>query len=300
MRAIVEGPRVANEDTEKLLVTIAVVAMGEMGSSIARRLVDRGARVLTSLEGRSAASAERAKAAGVETLSDAELIEQAQVFLSIVPPSLAAATAERFVSRIEHAAGKPAFIDCNAISPQTLHAIATPFLQRGLTFIDASIIGMPPKEGYSPRIYMSGPIAGEADTLNALGLEVRVISTALGDASTVKMAYAGITKGFQALAASMALGAARAGAAECFVDELRDSQPQLYAWLLKMLPSMYAKAYRWDGEMREIAKFLEPERGASEMLAGAAALYQHIAEEHRIGPQSEIISILDRFVKKSV
>ena len=113
------------------------------------------------------------------------------------------------------------------------------------------------------------------------------------------MAYAGITKGFQAIGVSMALGAARAGAAECFVAELRDSQPQLYAWLSKMLPAMYAKAYRWDDEMREIAKFLEPECGSVDMLTGAANLYLHVAEENRAGPQSEILSVLDRFVKQT-
>src|SRR5690606_38988502 len=128
-------------------------------------------------------------------------------------------------------------------------------------------------------------------------LDTRVLSDALGDASALKMAYAGITKGFQALGTSMALGAARNGAAESFVAELEASQPQLHAWLSKQLPSMYAKAYRWDGEMREIAKFLQPEEGASQMLSGAATLYEHVAEDNRTGPQSEIISILDRFTK---
>lgn len=280
------------------MVTIAVVAMGEMGSGVARRLVERGARVLTSLEGRSKLSIDRAKAAGVAVSSDVELIDQAEIFLSIVPPSSAAATAQRFLPLIEQAANKPTFIDCNAVAPQTLHAMSERFLQRGLSFGDASIIGMAPRpDGYSPRIYMSGPISGEAAVLNSLGLEIRVISESLGDASALKMAYAGITKGFQAIGAAMALGAARAGAAECFVAELRDTQPALYAWLTKMIPVMYAKAYRWDDEMLEIAKFLEPERGAADMLMGAARLYRHVAEDNRIGPQSEIISILDRFVK---
>jgi hypothetical protein len=146
---------------------------------------------------------------------------------------------------------------------------------------------------------MSGPIAEEAKGLAALGLETRVISGNLGDASALKMAYAGITKGFQALGTSMALGAARAGALESFMAELRDSQKELYAWLCRMLPVMYAKAYRWDDEMREISKFLEPEQGAAGMLSGAATLYQHVADDNRAGPQSEIISTLDRFVGKT-
>lgn len=279
------------------MTVIAVVAMGEMGAGVAARLVERGARVLTSLAGRSSASEGRAKAAGVSIVDDAALIAEAEMLLSIVPPSVASATAERFLPLIEKAARKPVFIDCNAIAPQTLNVIAETFTAKKLPFIDASIIGAAPKpDGSSPRLYMSGPITSEADTLKQLGLDARVLSATLGDASALKMSYAGITKGFQALGASMVLGAGRNGAAESFVEELKASQPQLFAWLSRQLPSMYDKAYRWDGEMREIAKFLLPEQGASEMLTGAANLYEHIAADNRVGPQSEIISTLNRFV----
>lgn len=276
---------------------IAVVAMGEMGSGFAQRLNERGARVLTSLAGRSAASEKRAKAAGAILADDAGLIAEADMLLSIVPPAAAGATAERFLPLIEKAARKPVYIDCNAIAPQTLAEIAKLFAAKNLPFIDGSIIGAAPKpDGSSPRLYMSGPIKDEAETLKQLGIDTRVLSTTLGDASTLKMSYAGITKGFQALGASMALGAGRNGAAESLVAELKFSQPQLYGWLSKSMPTMYDKAYRWDGEMKEISKFLLPEQGAARMLAGAAELYEHIAEDNRAGPQSEIISLLNRFV----
>lgn len=279
------------------MTTIAVVAMGEMGAGVAARLTERGARVLTSLDGRGEQSAKRAAEAGVRVVDDAGLIAEAEMFLSIVPPSVAGATAERFLPLIEKTASKPVYVDCNAIAPQTLKAIAKMFADRGLPFLDASIIGAAPKrDGSSPRFYMSGPISGEADALKRLGLDTRALSTTLGDASTLKMSYAGITKGFQALGSAMALGSGRNGAMPSLIEELKFSQPQLYGWLCRMLPSMYDKAYRWDGEMREIAKFLLPEKGASNMLTGAADLYEHIADDNRAGPQSEIISTLNRFI----
>lgn len=282
------------------MTTIAVIAMGEMGAGIAGRLVENGVRVLTSLEGRSAASLGRAKAAGVEILSDAEMIEQVELVLSIVPPAVAGATAQRFLPLIKRFGGRQTFLDCNAIAPQTLLALSKPFVDQGLRFGDASIIGSSPKIGRtSPRFYMSGFVAQEADLLRSFGLDTRFLSDRLGDASALKMAYAGITKGFQAIGAAMALGAARNGATASLIDELRESQPGLYAWLSKQLPMMYSKAYRWDGEMREIAKFLEPERGAVGMLTGAADLYDHIAADYREGPQAEIISTLDRFATPS-
>ncbi len=283
-----------------MALTVAVLAMGEMGAGVAGRLIERGAQVLTSLAGRSEASAARAKAAGVEVVQEAELVERADMLLSIVPPSAAAATAGKFLPLVEASSRKPLFIDANAIAPSTLHAVAQPYLDRGLRFGDASIIGLAPRPGYTPRVYISGPVEAAARDLEALGLETRLISDKLGDASALKMAYGGVTKGLQAIGTAMALGAARAGVGSALVEELSDTQPQVYAWLCKTLPLMYAKAYRWDDEMLEISRFLEPERGAADMLSGAAALYRHVAEDHRAGANSEIIPILDHFVRRPV
>ncbi|HEY3813460.1 MAG TPA: DUF1932 domain-containing protein [Caulobacteraceae bacterium] len=280
------------------MVTIAVVAMGEMGSGVAGRLVERGARVVTSLAGRSGASAERAKAAGVEVIDDQAVANEADLFLSIVPPAAAAETAERFRPLIAASPKKPLYIDCNATAPQTLKAIAEPWLAQGLTFGDGSIIGWAPKpDGYSPKFYLSGPIAEAAETLKGLGIDTRPMSANLGDASGIKMAYAAITKGMQAIGAAAAIGAARAGAGDAFLEEIKETQPQIYAWLARMLPVMARKAYRWDDEMQQIARFMDPEAGGVQMFEGAAALYRHIGEENNTGPDAEMIAIIDRFVK---
>jgi putative dehydrogenase len=279
------------------MTTIAVIAMGEMGASVARRLVDKGAEVLTSLAGRSPASAERARLAGAVSTDDRTLIAESDMLLSIVPPSSAAATAARFLPLIEQAGRKPVYIDCNATAPQTLLAMSGDFAKRGLRFIDGTIIGPAPKpDGSSPRLYMSGTIADEAEILQRLGLDVRVLSSDLGDASALKMSYAGMTKGFQALASSMVLAARRSGATSALVSEMMTSQPQLYGWLKKQLPVMYDKAYRWDGEMHEVAKFLLPQQAASDMLSGAAEVFQLIAADQSTGAESEIIATLNGFV----
>ena len=114
------------------MTIVAVVATGEMGAGVAARLVERGARVLTSLDGRGEASANRAAAAGVQVTNDAGLIAEAEMFLSIVPPNVAGTTAERFLPLIEKAARKPVYVDCNAIAPQTLKTIAKMFHRQGV------------------------------------------------------------------------------------------------------------------------------------------------------------------------
>ena len=68
--------------------TIAVIGTGEMGAAVAHQMLSKGARVLTTLKGRSAAaSAERVRLAGIEVVDDDDAIAlEAGFLLSIVPP----------------------------------------------------------------------------------------------------------------------------------------------------------------------------------------------------------------------
>ena len=278
-------------------VTIAVIAMGEMGSGVAARLVEQGARVRTSLEGRSAASALRAKAAGVEIApDDAALVAGADFVLSIVPPARAGELAERLLAPIRDAGGRAVYVDCNAIAPQTVTAIAAPFQAAALAFVDAGIIGGPPDpSGYNPRIYASGPQAPEFARLTGLGLDIPVLSDRIGDASALKMAYAGTTKGAHAVMIAMMLGAARAGVAQAFAAEMKSSQAGRLEAAVRQAPVVLRKAYRWDGEMEEIAKFLLPETGGATLFHGAAELYRRLAEDVGAGPDSERLMLLKGF-----
>ena len=280
-----------------MTVTVAVIAMGEMGAGVAGRLVSRGARVLTNLEGRSPASAERAAEAGVQLVKDDDaLVADADLVLSIVPPARARELAERLLPALRRAEPKPVYADCNAVAPQTVLAIAQPFLDGDLPFVDAGILGGPPTPaGYNPRIYASGAAATALARLNAYGLDVRPFSETLGDASALKMAFAGCTKGSTAVAISMMLGAARAGVAETLWKEIEADRPGLLGGAVRQLPMVYKKAYRWDGEMEEIARFLNPETGGEQIFQGAADLYRAIAGDFAEGPEGERMALLARF-----
>ena len=72
-----------------------------------------------------------------------------------------------------------------------------------------------------PRFYASGPAAPRFATLRHYGLDVRVLDGAMSAASALKMSYAGITKGTQAIGAAMMLAATRAGSADALFAELQ-------------------------------------------------------------------------------
>jgi putative dehydrogenase len=274
---------------------VAIIAPGNMGAGVARRLTENKVTVLTALAGRSAASAERARAAGMIAASERELAD-ADFFLSIVPPGEALALARRLAPVLTAANRKPIYVECNAVSPQTMLQIADVIGKTGCSFVAAGIIGPPPKPGSSnTKIYASGPAAADFARLNDYGLIVRVLDGELTAAHALKMSYAGITKGFTALGAAMMLAASRAGSAEALKAELAESQQALLGWLTRQTPNMYSKAYRWVAELDEISSFVGADHPEHEMLSAAARLYERMAADFA-GDKQEI-GELDRFLK---
>src|ERR1700758_5232324 len=264
------------------MAVIAVIAQGTMGSGVGRRLRESGAEVRTLLSGRSPASAERARAAGMVAAADQRaLLEAADFFLSILPPGEADPLARHLAPTLSALDRKPVYLDCNAVSPQTAIRIGEIIAPTGAHFVDAGIIGGPPRAGYEgPSIYASGEHVREALPLRDWGIDLRAIDGPIGAASGVKMSYAGITKGTTAIAAAMLLGAARFGCAEALIAELSDSQPQMLARMRNSIPGMYDKAYRWVTEMEEISDFLEQNPPSRDMYPAIARLYDYIAAAH--------------------
>ena len=273
--------------------TVAVIAPGNMGAAVGARLVQQGLEVLTSLEGRGAASAERAAAAGMRPVADAE-IAQADFLLSIVPPGQALPLAERLSPALDAGNHKPLYVECNAVSPATVRRIAEVVAETGCPFADAGIIGPPPKVGDAgPRFYVSGREARQVEALGGYGLDVRAMDGEAGDASALKMSYGGLTKGLTALGSALVLGAHRAGVSDALHAELAASQPALLAYLTRSVPAMFSKAYRWVAEMEEIASFLG-EDAERDMYEGTAALYERLASDFD-GSKTEIDTLAKFF-----
>ena len=280
-----------------MLPIVAVIAPGMMGSAVAKRLTSSGLEVRTLLSGRSAATAARAGAAGMRDAS-VEQIAAADFILSIVPPGQALGLAEQLAPALRAASRRPIYVDCNAVSPETVLRIEGVVRETGAAFVDGGIIGPPPEpDSGKTRIYLSGPDAGTVARLSAFGLSMPVQPGPVGAASAMKMSYAGITKGFTALGAAMMLAATRAGTADALTAEMEVSQPTLLKWLTAQMPKMHGKAYRWVAEMEEIAAFVGADRPGSGFYEAAARLYEGIAADFE-GPRIETAR-LDAFCDKA-
>jgi 3-hydroxyisobutyrate dehydrogenase-like beta-hydroxyacid dehydrogenase len=262
-----------------LVSTIAIIAPGAMGSAIGRRLTEHGARVLTSIEGRSEPTIMRAREAGMIPVAAADLAA-ADLILSITPPAASLGVAEGLAPLLRQSRSKPVYIDFNAINPETMREVSAALAETGCEILDGAIIGSPPRpERDGPTLYVSNDPHHRADCLAALGLKLRHIDGPLGAASALKMVYAGINKGSIAIGTAMLLASARAGCAQGLRQELSESRPDVLARFAQAIPDMYAKAYRWVAEMREIAAFLGPNDPAAELFEAAARIFARMAED---------------------
>jgi 3-hydroxyisobutyrate dehydrogenase-like beta-hydroxyacid dehydrogenase len=270
---------------------VAVIAPGAMGAAVGKRLADNGLKVLTSLKGRSAETQARAKSAGMRDAGDEE-IARSDFILSILPPGDALGLAQHFVPVLMASNAKPVYVDCNAINPNTVQKVAAVIAPTGCAFADSGIIGQPPKPGDAgPRFYASGPAAARFASLRDYGLDIRVLNGAMSAASALKMSYAGITKGTQAIGAAMMLAATRAGNADDLFAELQGSQKEMLAWFRRSLSMMPPKAYRWIAEMQEIAGFVGDDPAAHELYQGAAHFYEAIAEDFEGGKKKDTAAL---------
>ena len=264
---------------------VAIVAAGNMGAGIARRLVENDITVLTLLNGRSPATQERATAAGMKP-SSLDAVMEADLLLSILPPANALSFAEQTAFALKSAKSKPVFVDCNAISPATVRHIHAVISATGAEFVDAGIIGFPPEptgkatvEGKEPHIYASGEAAAKLAVLNTYGLDVRVLNGPIGAASALKMSYAGISKGTIAIVSAMILAAERAGCADALRQELGESEAALLKNMSIRTPRAFSKFWRWVAEMEEIASFAREDQAAHDAWMAISAFYDRLSAD---------------------
>ncbi len=246
--------------------TIGILHPGDMGSVVGACAVAAGARVLWASEGRSAGSRERATAAGLEdTGTVAALVAASDVILSVCPPHAALDLARDVAGR--RFAGL--FVDANAVAPATARAIGAAVEASGATFVDGGLIGPPPRNAGSTRLYLSGREAKRAAALfEPSALEAIAIGDGAGAASALKMAYAAYTKGSSALLMAIRALAASEGVDDSLLAEWRRSQPDL---------PKRSESARFAGEMEEIAATFAAAGLPGGFHEAAAVIYERLS-----------------------
>jgi len=226
------------------LGTVGLLHPGEMGAAVGAVLRGQGTRVVWASDGRSEETRARAEAAGLEDVGSVAEVARSDVVFSICPPHAALE-----VARSLHAFSG-VFVDANAVSPATAAQVE----QVVGEFVDGGIVGPPPREAGTTRLYLSGTQAESvAGLFRGSALEARVVP----NASALKMAYAAWTKGTAAMLLAIRELARREGVEEALLEEWDLSQPELPDRHARAERSAQTKGWRWVGEMEEIAASFE-------------------------------------------
>jgi len=235
--------------------TVALFHPGNMGATIGAAAATSGARVICASEQRSKVTQERARQAGlVDVESLANAVMQSDIVLSVCPPHAAVELA-RTVAKQNF---RGIYVDANAISRATAERIGDIVTQGGASFVDGGIIGAPVKKAGTTRLYLSGARAAEvADLFSQSMLNAKTIGATPGAASALKVAYAAWTKCTDALVLAICALAAHEGVDQALLDEWRISQPDLERKSNRAAAVAAPKAWRYVGEMEEIAATFE-------------------------------------------
>jgi 3-hydroxyisobutyrate dehydrogenase-like beta-hydroxyacid dehydrogenase len=256
---------------------VAVIGTGDMGAAVGAALVRAGFRVITDSSHRSALSRARATRAGMLDVGSLEaVVGDAELLLSIVPPASAFGFARQVAAALRATRARITFADCNAVSPETVRAIAALFEQDG--FVDAGIIGRGPGPGGErTRFYVSGAARRALLDLDLAEIALVDLGPRVGDASALKMAYAALNKGTDALHAGLLLAALRLGVLKPLLQECEASQAEALARMKARVPFLGATAARFTGEMAEIAKTFAAVGVTADFHRGAEWVYALIA-----------------------
>jgi 3-hydroxyisobutyrate dehydrogenase-like beta-hydroxyacid dehydrogenase len=258
--------------------TIGLMTPGDMGQALALQIKARGLAVCTALQGRSERSRALALDAGLTDLGTlARLLAECDAVLSVMNPGAALEFARAAAQALRDGGHRTLFVDCNAVAPGTAHEIARLIEGAGGRFLDACIIGPPPRGEAKTNLYVSGQGAADLEVLAGPQLAVRLVSDRIGDASALKMCFGALNKGTQALWLEVLIATQRLGVAELLEQQLAQSRAELHDWALRQFPALPPKAYRWAPEMDEIAKTLAASGIGPKVFEGAAEIYRFVA-----------------------
>ncbi|MDA1127318.1 MAG: DUF1932 domain-containing protein [Chloroflexi bacterium] len=257
--------------------SVAILSPGDMGHAIGQLLREHELRVLTCLTGRSNRTKELSEQAGIIDVPNLnDLVEQTDILMSVTVSEAVPGLCREIADAVKATGTDLLFAECNAISPTLSKQMEGVLNQSGARYVDASIIGGPPRNGSSPRLYASGDNVAELEQLRNFGLDVRNLGPQTGRASGIKMCYAAMTKGTTALQAELLIAAEKLGLTQELMAEFAGSQPAVVQRMEGWIPGMPAKSRRWISEMEQIEATFRDLGLTPNIFKGVADMYRMI------------------------
>jgi len=278
--------------------TVTLLHPGNMGATIGTAAATSGARVVWVSDQRSRATCDRARQAGLVDAGNLEnALRMSAIVLSVCPPHAAVEVA----GKVAEQRFEGVYVDANAVSRATAEHIGEIVTAGGASFVDGGIIGSPVKRAGTTRLYLSGARAQEvAELFSASMLDAKAIGSAPGAASALKVAYAAWTKGTDALLLAIRTLASIEGVDKALAEEWAISQPNLSRRCVQAAEVATPKAWRYAGEMREIAAAFEAVGLPAGFHEAAAEICQRLASfKDRVDPPPSLTNVVDALVRSA-
>jgi 3-hydroxyisobutyrate dehydrogenase-like beta-hydroxyacid dehydrogenase len=269
---------------------------GAMGISLAASAQNSGHTALWASEGRGADTQARAES---RSLTDAGTLDAlcaaCTVIVSICPPHAAEEVAANVLAR----GFRGIYLDANAISPARTQRIAAQMEAAGAAFVDGSVIGGPAWTPGATWLYLAGPRAADMAGYFAAGpLETALLGEGAGDigqAAALKMTFAAYTKGSTALLAAILAVAEANGVRAALEAQWSHGDSPFARQTQGRVRGATAKAWRFEGEMHEIAATFEQAGLPGGFHQAAAEVYHRLAafkDEDETPPLDAVLDAL--------
>jgi 3-hydroxyisobutyrate dehydrogenase-like beta-hydroxyacid dehydrogenase len=254
---------------------IGLLHPGEMGISIAASAINNGHQVYWLSKGRSDKTRARAEKFNlVEVDSIFRFCQTSEMIISICPPHVA----EDVAQAVSETGFRGLYLEANAISPQRAIKIGQMLEAKNVQFVDGGIIGGPAWIPQETWLYLSGEHAHEITSCFSNGLlETKIIGDEIGKASALKMCYAAYTKGTTALLSAILATAESLGVRENLYQQWEMDEPGFSEQANRRAVRVTAKAWRFEGEMKEIASTFHEAGFPKGFHLAAAEIYHRMA-----------------------
>jgi 3-hydroxyisobutyrate dehydrogenase-like beta-hydroxyacid dehydrogenase len=257
------------------MTKFGILHPGQMGISVAAAAKNSGCEVYWVSENRAGQTRARAAEQGLEDVQTIKnLCQICDIIVSVCPP----AAAEEVAHRVIATGFQGLYVDANAIAPQRAIRISQAMYENGIDFVDGGIIGGPAWEPGRTWLYLSGGRAQKvADCFSSGPLETSIIGEEIGNASALKMCFAAYTKGSTALLCGILAAAEELGVRGDLETQWSRGGSDFAAQTQNRVRRVTAKAWRFEGEMKEIAATLAGAGIPGNFHTAAAEIYRRLA-----------------------
>jgi 3-hydroxyisobutyrate dehydrogenase-like beta-hydroxyacid dehydrogenase len=274
-----------------MTMKLGLLHPGEMGISIAAAALENLPQVFWCSEGRSGATRQRAERHALTEISTlAEFCATCDLIIGVCPPHAAQTQAKALITHNF----KGTYVEANAIAPAKVQQIAAELAGAGILCIDGGIIGLPAWNANSTWLYLSGDrLQTVAQCFSNGFLQVKTLGSEIGQASALKMCFAAWNKGNTALLAAI-LGSAETYGVRTELEQQWDIfTPGFTRKTHTRITETARKAWRFAGEMEEIAATLQQSGMPEDFFLGAAEVYRRLASFKDIADAPAIGEILE-------